>query len=154
MLDAKLCNSSATCYSINDVSTIINNGILLIKNGSAWKDNNSKYLAKHNNLNNQYVPNINIALNAVGYDSTCREYFYLVGGGKAYSHTTTPNYYVYDPKGSSSQKWWRSSGTYRYDTPAALFNNATWTKNSSFCYRRGSHVGSGNYKIMRLYLIK
>ncbi|WP_323589062.1 hypothetical protein [Aliarcobacter butzleri] len=48
---------------------------LLSYSSGALKASDNTYLIKSSNLNNQFIPSINIALNAVGYANNCNEYY-------------------------------------------------------------------------------
>lgn len=138
MLDAVPCSSSATCYAITQPVALHNNTYLLTKDSGAWKQNNGTYLASHSNLNNQYVPSANIALNAIGYHNIINKYYTNIE--EAYIDNLLgkdPSYFVYFVK---NQNLFYFIWGEKYDI--------TKNKNSAnnFIYTGNVYYLQGNYR--------
>lgn len=74
LLDAVPCVDSITCYASLSFAMLYQSEILFLEMGALKKIDNT-YLAKNSGLNNQFVPNANIALNAIGYYSPAGLYY-------------------------------------------------------------------------------
>lgn len=91
---------------------------LLTLNSGAFKASDNTYLAKSTNLNNQFVPSANIALNAIGYYNQ-----------HVTSETPTTVGYYSHIEGvffDDSFKWQRTSGDYNWrlywGSPSSEYN--------------------------------
>ena len=79
LLDSPPCSSSSTCYALTTPVVLHSTKGLLTLSSGAFKASDNTYLAKSINLNNQFVPSINIALNAIGFENSCNMYYsYLI----------------------------------------------------------------------------
>lgn len=67
-MDSPPCSSSSSCYALTTPVVLHSTKGLLTLISGAFKASDNTYLAKSSNLNNQFVPNANIALNAIGKD--------------------------------------------------------------------------------------
>lgn len=123
-----------------------NTGGLLTKVSGAWRKSDNTYLAKNSGLNNQFVPNANIALNAIGYDSELVSYFIsknaflsLVFFDGRLTTMPIPSYCVVKDISSSRHWFYFNAGC---NTPACTIAAGIYPsffkQTSSFGYKKGS----------------
>jgi len=150
MLDAVPCSSSATCYAVTQ-PVILHDGIsLLTKNNNAWYRADGKYLAK--NINDAYVPNSNIALNAIGYDTVCSEYYSMDDGWK----------YQYSSSQMAAVSYTYSFTFFSYYINSSIFylkqdGLVNFGKDATYCFLRGSYITDDDwqrYLIKRLTMVR
>lgn len=134
------CNSSSSCYSANSPYVLHNTKGFLVKNLNTLKSTDGKYLAK--NVNNHFVLNTNIALNATAYDNLCNHYY------SGFSDWYQSSKYNVDFTSNNQKRWIWGGSVVATNIPRSQM----FISSSTYCYLARPH-NSGHDDIRKLYII-
>ncbi len=132
-MDSPPCSSSSECYALTTPVALHSTSGLLTKVSGAWEKADGTFLAQHINLNNQFVPSVNIALNSIGFSEVCGNYYSDITAN-LFSWGSSPGYfYLRGYDGEYSIKWASSN------LPAS---SSSHTITSGYCYINTNIIGT------------
>lgn len=149
LLDAVPCSTSNECYALT-IPSALHNGNVLNKESNAWKNvSTNKFLTKK--INNKYVDNENIALNAIGFNTVCNKYYtvhdlprYAYYGSVYTFQISNRNYINY----GGGEATWEAISDKKYN----------YAISKPYCYYKGTYKGAGSgwtyYSVGRILIVE